>query len=128
MSKKPDAASRMAEILSSQRLAELSSQAPPSPAPSEGAASHPSRVAAKPSANSEAMSVEQPKHVGRGRPLGSKNAKAGKKSDDEYCPTTVYIRKETRKRVKQTLLDAESTEDVSDLVEGLLQEWLEKQG
>jgi hypothetical protein len=129
MSKKPDSASRMAEILNPKRLAELRGQdAPPSPAPAEPLPSRPERSNAKAPAEPEAIPDERSKPAGRGRPLGSKNAKAGKKSDEEYCPTTVYIRKETRKRVKQTLLDAESAEDVSDLVESLLQEWLEKQG
>lgn len=55
---------------------------------------------------------------GKGRPA------TGKKSNDEYCQTTISIRKDTRKRVKQALLDAESGQDVSELVESLLQRWL----
>lgn len=55
---------------------------------------------------------------GKGRPA------TGKKSNGEYCQTTISIRKDTRKRVKQALLDAESGEDVSELVERLLQRWL----
>jgi hypothetical protein len=120
MNKKPDTASRMADILSAKRLADLKADAPPpSPAPPDP----PAPLPAKPVTKAPATEVNQPSP--RGRPLGSKNAKAGKKSDEDYCPTTIYIRKETRKRVKQALLDAETTEDVSDLVESLLQEWLE---
>jgi hypothetical protein len=56
---------------------------------------------------------------GKGRPA------TGKKSNEEYCQTTISIRKDTRKRVKQALLDAETGEDVSDLVEKLLMQWLD---
>jgi hypothetical protein len=56
---------------------------------------------------------------GKGRPA------TGKKSNEDYCQTTISIRKETRKRVKQALLDAETGQDVSDLVEELLEKWLE---
>lgn len=55
---------------------------------------------------------------GKGRPA------TGKKSNETYCQTTISIRKETRKRVKQALLDADSGQDVSELVEELLSRWL----
>ena len=58
---------------------------------------------------------------GKGRPA------TGKKSNEEYCQTTISIRRETRKRVKQALLDAETGQDVSELVEELLTKWLESQ-
>jgi hypothetical protein len=124
MSKKPDTASRMADILAANRLAELRGpEAPPSPAPVETPLPRAPKPISKPSPKPEVSPVESETVGRRGRPLGSKT---GKKSDEEYCPTTIYIRKETRKRVKQALLYAESTEDVSELVEGLLQDWLDK--
>ncbi len=54
----------------------------------------------------------------RGRPS------MGKKSDEAFCQTTISIRKATRKQVKQVLLDAENGQDVSELVEELLVQWL----
>ncbi len=127
MSKKPDTASRMADILAANRLAELSEPETPSPAPAESLPSRVARPVVKSPVQPEAVSEERAKQVGPGRPLGSKRAKPGKKDNAEYCATTIYIRKATRKRVQLTLLDAESDDDVSDLVEVLLQEWLEKQ-
>jgi hypothetical protein len=82
---------------------------PPSPAPVES----PSQPVHKPG-------VVEAKG-GKGRPA------TGKKSNGEYCQTTISIRKETRKRVKQALLDAETGQDVSELVEALLTKWLESQ-
>lgn len=80
--------------------------APPSPAPPT------------PPPKSGAMIGPDPPRGGKGRPA------TGKKSNEEYCQTTISIRKETRKRVKQALLDAETGQDVSDLVEELLTRWL----
>ncbi|WP_422932174.1 hypothetical protein [Singulisphaera sp. PoT] len=54
----------------------------------------------------------------KGRPA------TGKKSDEEYCTTTISIRIETRKQVKKALLDEENGKDMSDLVEELLGKWL----
>jgi hypothetical protein len=80
--------------------------APPSPAPLAAAQRNAPDV------------VSDPPKGGKGRPAN------GKKSNDEYCQTTISIRKTTRKRVKQALLDAESGQDVSELVEDLLTRWL----
>jgi hypothetical protein len=66
----------------------------------------------------ESDPVSEPPKGGKGRPA------TGKKSNGEYCQTTISIRKDTRKRVKQALLDAESGQDVSELVEELLSRWL----
>lgn len=54
----------------------------------------------------------------RGRPS------IGKKSDDAFCQTTISIRKITRKRVKQVLLETDTGQDVSELVQELLEQWL----
>ena len=97
MSKKPHPLEGLTTILGTLK----SESPPPSPAPANNA-SYPVATSS-----------------GRGRPA------IGKKSNGEYCQTTISIRKETRKRVKQTLLDAETGQDVSDLVEELLVKWLE---
>jgi hypothetical protein len=103
MSKKPHHLDGLRSILGS-----LKSEGapPPSPAPLEPA----SPRLAKPRASAPAAA--------KGRPA------TGKKSNEDYCQTTIWIRKDTRKRVKQALLDADSGQDVSDLVESLLAKWL----
>jgi len=57
---------------------------------------------------------------GRGRP-------PGKRSDPEYQPTTVLIRKQTKKTAARMLEDINSGQDLSDLIEQLLVEWIQKQ-
>ena len=105
MSKKPNPLDGLSSILGTLK----SESSPPSPAPLD----HP------------------PQHVSQPDIVGSKSGKGrpatGKKSNEDYCQTTISIRRETRKRVKQALLDAETGEDVSELVEKLLVKWLESQ-
>jgi hypothetical protein len=78
----------------------------------------PSPALPTPPPKSEAVAGSDSSRGGKGRPA------TGKKSNEEYCQTTISIRKETRKRVKQALLDYETGQDVSDLVEELLTRWL----
>lgn len=104
MSKKPHHLENLGNIFGSLHK----NASPPSPAPLEGA--------------QEAIAPPPPSApVGR-KPVGRPT---GKKSDEEYCQTTIHIRKATRKRVKQALLDADNGQDVSELVEELLTKWLE---
>jgi hypothetical protein len=50
---------------------------------------------------------------------------AGKRSDPAYSPTTFFVRKETKRRAAQLLLeDVNSKTDLSDLVEELLAKWV----
>jgi hypothetical protein len=102
VSKKPHPLEGLTNILGSLK----GESSPPSPAPLPEPLSHPGSIATK---------------GGKGRPA------TGKKSNEDYCQTTISIRKDTRKRVKQALLDAETGQDVSDLVEDLLVKWLESQ-
>lgn len=53
---------------------------------------------------------------------GTKRA-SGKSSNPDYQPLTVYIRRNTHRKVKKALIDKE--QDFSDLIEGLLNSWLE---
>lgn len=53
----------------------------------------------------------------RGRP-------AGKRSDPAWKPYTVLIRKETHKSVSRRLQDMDVGQDLSELVDELLAEWL----
>ncbi len=57
---------------------------------------------------------------GPGRPSGSAG---GKRSDPDYTQITAYIRKDTRRAIKQELATSED-QDFSELIEELLGEWL----
>jgi hypothetical protein len=61
-----------------------------------------------------------PTEKGRGRPRA-------KSSDPEYQPTTVILRKITKRKAAHLLEDREMGKDLSELIEELLTEWLEKQ-
>ena len=105
MSKKPHPLEGLSSILGSLK----GESHPPSPAPLQ------------PLPQAVARLDVMVSKAGKGRPA------TGKKSNEEYCQTTISIRKETRKRVKQALLDVETGQDVSELVEELLVKWLESQ-
>jgi hypothetical protein len=71
------------------------------------------------------VTVEEPQETtprerGRGRPRA-------KSSDPEYQPTTVILRKTTKRRAAHLLEDREMGKDLSELIEELLTEWLAKQ-
>lgn len=102
MSKKPHPLENVANIFGTLQK----ETPPPSPAPPEAVP----------------QTVKAPTPVQAKKPLG--RPANGKKSDAEYCQTSIYIRASTRKRVKQILLEAESEKDVSDLIEELLEKWL----
>ena len=56
---------------------------------------------------------------GRGRP-------AGKRSNPNYEPTTLLLRKETKKKANRLLEDIGNRQDLSDLTEQLLSLWIEQ--
>jgi hypothetical protein len=56
---------------------------------------------------------------GRGRPHG-------KRSDPDYHPTTVLLRKHTKKTASRLLEDTNAAHDLSDLIEELLTEWIHR--
>lgn len=65
---------------------------------------------------------EEPKTV------TAKTAKTkGKRSNPDYEQVSAYIRKDTYKNVKISLLQQGENKDFSDLVEELLAEWLSNQ-
>jgi hypothetical protein len=63
---------------------------------------------------------EAPPVRGRGRP-------PGKSSNPEYQPTTVILRKHTKRTAARLLEDQETGKDLSDLIEELLTEWIQRQ-
>jgi 3-oxoacyl-ACP reductase-like protein len=52
---------------------------------------------------------------------------SGKRSDASYEQTTIYIRKDLKKAVRQSLLNADDERDLSDLLEDLLGDWVKAQ-
>ena len=66
----------------------------------------------------EVNQTSAPEQVkGRGRP-------AGKRSNPDYEPTTVLLRKQTKKRASRLLEDTDSEHDLSELIESLLLDWI----
>ena len=70
---------------------------------------------------------EEPRgQEGSGEPRrGPGRKRVGKRSDENYAQVTAYIRRDTHKEVKRALFDEEG--DFSDLVQKLLEDWLEAQ-
>ena len=77
------------------------------------------RPADEPSTLPPTPSVEREPVRGRGRP-------PGKRSDPEYQPTTVLLRKRTKKTATRLLEDIDEGQDLSDLIEQLLTEWIQQ--
>jgi hypothetical protein len=64
-----------------------------------------------------ASAIEPPMVKGRGRP-------AGKRSDPAYEPTTLLLRKATKKTAFRLLEDTAAGLDLSDLAEQLIADWV----
>ena len=56
--------------------------------------------------------------------IAAESHRRGKSGDPNYLQHSMYLRKDTHKRVKRRLEDMETGEDVSDLVQKLLEQWL----
>jgi len=70
--------------------------------------------------DNEAISVPGPQPTSismRGRP-------AGKRSNPDFEPTTIFLRKATKKTANRTLEDSGVKQDLSELIESLLQQWI----
>lgn len=102
MSKKPSDATRIAGLASILKSGNQPKPPPPSPAPP------PEPV------------VEEPLSA----PARPKKARVGKYRDANFHYYGIYLRKETHKRVKRRLEDLETGQDLSDLLQTLLEDWL----
>lgn len=60
-------------------------------------------------------------------PVRGKGRPPGKRSDPDYQPTTVLLRKQTKKTASRLLEDASTGQDLSELIEQLLTEWIQQQ-
>lgn len=125
MSKKPDTAAALAGILKAKRgeepaaslppPREREADTPPPPAPAMATASPPSP--ALPPTPSPAVT---PKVA-----LPPANRRSGKRSDKAtYSQFSLYLRRDTRKKVGRALDDLDDGQDFSDLVQTLLEQWL----
>lgn len=73
----------------------------------------------QPPVEEQLVTPEAPMERGRGRPRA-------KSSDPEYQPTTVILRKRTKRTAARLLEDQETGQDLSELLEELLLEWIQK--
>ena len=74
----------------------------------------------QPASQAEAVPVPGPQSTSismRGRP-------AGKRSNPDFEPTTIFLRKATKKKANRTLEDSGVKQDLSELIESLLQQWI----
>ena len=67
----------------------------------------------------ELPSVEQTPVRGRGRP-------PGKRSDPDFQPTTLLLRKSTKRAANRILEDLDAGQDLSELTEELLGDWIQE--
>ena len=59
-----------------------------------------------------------------GEPAAKRGRPVGKRSNPDYEPTTILLRKQTKKTAHRKLEDTEAGQDLSDLIEKLLSEWV----
>jgi hypothetical protein len=73
----------------------------------------------QPQVTESPVTSDTPQVRGRGRPRS-------KSSDPDYQPTTVILRKRTKRTAARLLEDQETGQDLSDLIEELLIEWIQR--
>jgi hypothetical protein len=59
-------------------------------------------------------------------PVRGKGRPPGKRSDPDYQPTTVLLRQQTKKMANRLLEDGNTGQDLSELIEQLLLEWIQQ--
>ena len=77
--------------------------------------------------SAEAQPATQPAHPVGIEPMRGRGRPPGKRSDPDFQPTTVLLRKNTKKTAARLLEDTNAGQDLSDLIEQLLAEWIQKQ-
>lgn len=68
----------------------------------------------------EATSAPRPQPT----PISMRGRPAGKRSNPDFEPTTIFLRKTTKKTANRTLEDSGVKQDLSELIESLLQQWI----
>lgn len=74
----------------------------------------------------EAQAIVPQERPGGSEPVRERGRPPGKRSDPNYQPTTVLLRKQTKKTASRLLEDTNAAHDLSDLIEQLLKEWIQK--
>ena len=57
-------------------------------------------------------------------PISMRGRPAGKRSNPDFEPTTIFLRKTTKRTANRTLEDSGVKQDLSELIESLLQQWI----
>ena len=57
-------------------------------------------------------------------PISMRGRPAGKRSNPDFEPTTIFLRKVTKKTANRALEDSGVKQDLSELIESLLQQWI----
>ena len=57
-------------------------------------------------------------------PISMRGRPAGKRSNPDFEPTTIFLRKATKKTANRALEDSGVKQDLSELIESLLQQWI----
>jgi hypothetical protein len=76
--------------------------------------------------------VEPPQAPGRNEkkppaPVKALGRPPGKRSNPDYGPVQVLLKKQTHKQARRILSDLDDGQDVSELVQSLLEQWVAKQ-
>jgi hypothetical protein len=75
--------------------------------------------------------VEEPQALGRTEkvavPVKALGRPLGKRSNPDYGPVQVLLKKKTHKQARRILSDLDDGQDVSELVQSLLEQWVAKQ-
>ncbi len=57
-------------------------------------------------------------------PISMRGRPTGKRSNPDFEPTTIFLRKATKKTANRALEDSGVKQDLSELIESLLQQWI----
>jgi hypothetical protein len=71
------------------------------------------------------LTARQPAPPIVAEPVRGKGRPPGKRSDPDYQPTTVLLRQQTKKMANRLLEDGSTGQDLSELIEQLLTEWIQ---
>jgi hypothetical protein len=72
------------------------------------------------------LTARQPTPPIAAEPVRGKGRPPGKRSDPDYQPTTVLLRHQTKKMANRLLEDGNTGQDLSELIEQLLLEWIQQ--
>jgi hypothetical protein len=72
------------------------------------------------------LTARQPAPPMAAEPVRGKGRPPGKRSDPDYQPTTVLLRHQTKKMANRLLEDGNTRQDLSELIEQLLVEWIQQ--